>query len=69
VDGLKFLRRLRSLDRLTTTPVAIVTGDYFIEDRTVSELHQLGANVYFKPLWLEDLVSITKKLVAEGGAP
>src|ERR1043166_6062586 len=32
VDGLGFLRRLRSQDDQRATPVAIVTGDYFLED-------------------------------------
>ena len=32
VDGLGFLRRLRAKAHQRTTPVAIVTGDYFLED-------------------------------------
>ena len=32
VDGLGFLRRLRARDDQRQTPVAIVTGDYFLED-------------------------------------
>ena len=33
VDGLGFLRRLRAHDEQRTTPVAIVTGDYFLDDQ------------------------------------
>jgi len=62
VDGLVFLRRLRARDRLRQTPVAIVTGDYFLDDTTSRELRELGAKVYFKPIWLEDLVRITHAL-------
>jgi CheY-like chemotaxis protein len=63
-DGMTFLRRLRQDDRLRNTPVAIVTGDYFLDESTSSELGTLGATVYFKPLWLEDLVRITRTLVS-----
>lgn len=63
VDGLSFLRRLRANERPQRTPVAIVTGDYFIEDTVSDELSGLGAEVHRKPLWLEDLVSITHSLV------
>src|SRR6188768_1512859 len=32
LDGLGFLRRLRSSDEPRQTPVGIVTGDYFLSD-------------------------------------
>ena len=63
VDGLGFLRRLRAKDEQRTTPVAIVTGDYFIEDEISSELRQLGAELRFKPMWLEDLVGLARNLL------
>jgi len=65
VDGLGFLRQLRSQDsqRLAPTPVAIVTGDYFLDDAVASELRQLGAELRFKPLWLEDLVGLARNLL------
>ena len=63
VDGLAFLRRLRADVHQQHTPVAIVTGDYFIDDTISNELSELGAEVYLKPLWLEDLVTITHALV------
>jgi len=65
VDGLGFLRRLRSQDnqRITPTPVAIVTGDYFLDDAVADELRQLGAELRFKPLWLEDLVGLARNLL------
>ena len=43
--------------------MAIVTGDYFIDDTISNELSELGVEVYLKPLWLEDLVTITHALV------
>jgi CheY-like chemotaxis protein len=63
VDGLAFLRRLRAREDQRQTPVAIVTGDYFIDDVVSNELRGLGADLHFKPLWLEDLVRITHTLV------
>jgi two-component system OmpR family response regulator len=63
VDGLGFLRRLRAHDHQRTTPVAIVTGDYFLDETVASELQQLGAELKFKPLWLEDLVGLARNLL------
>jgi DNA-binding response OmpR family regulator len=63
VDGLRFLRRLRANDEQRNIPVAIVTGDFFLEDEIRNELRSLGAEVKFKPLWLEDLVDITRALL------
>jgi two-component system response regulator PrrA len=65
VDGLGFLRQLRSLKEQqdAPTPVAIVTGDYFLDDSVATELRQLGAELRFKPLWLEDLVGLARNLL------
>jgi DNA-binding response OmpR family regulator len=63
VDGLGFLRRLREHDEQRTTPVAIVTGDYFLDDSVSAELRELGAELRFKPLWLEDLVGLARNLL------
>ena len=63
VDGLGFLRRLRQNDIHRSTPVAIVTGDYFLEDAISTELRELGAELRFKPLWLEDLVGLARNLL------
>jgi DNA-binding response OmpR family regulator len=63
VDGLGFLRRLRALDDQRDTPVAIVTGDYFLDDSVLAELRELGAELQFKPLWLEDLVGLARTLL------
>ena len=64
VDGLGFLRRLRAQDEQRQTPVAIVTGDYFLPESIQHELKSLGASIRFKPLWLEDLIALAKTLVA-----
>lgn len=61
-DGLEFLERLRGLESLRQTPVAIVTGDYFIDERTIGTLRALGAIVRYKPLWSKDIVALAREL-------
>jgi DNA-binding response OmpR family regulator len=74
IDGLEFLRRLRAREDTRTTPVAIVTGDYFLDDTIPAQLRDLGAELRFKPLWLEDLASLVRVLLSsvnrnDSGAP
>jgi DNA-binding response OmpR family regulator len=68
INGLGFLYRLRAVERHQTTPVAIVTGDYCLDDSITRELTELGAQLHFKPLWLEDLVELAYSLLASGGS-
>jgi DNA-binding response OmpR family regulator len=63
VDGLAFLRQLRARENHRETPVAIITGDYFVDDSVTNALRELGAPVHFKPLWLDDLLAITRQLL------
>ena len=69
VDGLGFLRRLRSVEGHHRVPVAVVTGDYFLDDHVAAELRQLDAQLTFKPLWLEDLVGLARTLTSEAPPP
>ena len=62
--GLEFLRRLRACDGYRDTPVAVVTGDYSLDDTLGTELDQLGARVAFKPLLVAELVDLTSRLLA-----
>jgi len=64
VNGLQFLRHVRTRPHLQSVPVAIVTGDYFLAESTAAELKSLGASLRFKPMWLEDLVALARTLVA-----
>jgi CheY-like chemotaxis protein len=52
IDGLEFLRRLRMSNDNRNTPVAIVTGDYFLDDTVFAQFKALDAEVRFKPIWL-----------------
>jgi CheY-like chemotaxis protein len=62
MSGIEFLRHLRRDPRLHGTPVAIITGDYFLDQTQLSEIHTLGATVRYKPLWLEDLTALAASL-------
>ena len=62
LSGLQFLQHLRETPALRRIPVAIVTGDYFVEEGTTAEFEALGASILFKPLWLEDLLSLARSL-------
>ena len=66
--GLECLRRLRAWPRHRDLPVAILTGDYFLDEDVARELKALGARVFFKPVWEDDLLRIVGQLLASGEA-
>ena len=65
VSGLDFLRQVRARDDCRTTPVALVTGNYFVDDDIGVELRVLRANVWYKPLWFEDLTKLVHELLSD----
>jgi CheY-like chemotaxis protein len=72
--GLECLRRLRQLTQHRQLPVAILTGDYFMDEEIAKELQALGASVFFKPVWEDDLLRIVRQMLgargdADGEAP
>jgi two-component system response regulator PrrA len=69
MDGLGFLRQLRSQDRHRHVKVAIVTGDYFLDDEVAAELERLGAELKYKPLWLDELVELARTLLSSSVRP
>jgi DNA-binding response OmpR family regulator len=69
VGGLEFLRRLRDHKTDHATSVTIVTGDYFIEDDIAAEIKNLGAQVCFKPLWIDDLVDVVRAMLPSTPPP
>jgi CheY-like chemotaxis protein len=62
INGLGFLYRLRTSHEHRSTPVAVVTGAV-VDDTTAAELVDLGAELRFKPLWLEEVVQLAHRLV------
>ena len=67
-SGLQFLRAIRAIPTLTNIPVAIVTGDYYLDETQASEIQALGAELRYKPLWLEELVMLARELL-DGPSP
>jgi DNA-binding response OmpR family regulator len=61
--GLHLLRALRSLPGLDLTPVTIVTGDYYLAESQAAEIRSLGADLRFKPLWLDELVTLARDML------
>jgi DNA-binding response OmpR family regulator len=64
-NGLDCLRCLRAAPLRLPTPVAILTGDYSVDDRVVDELQALGARIHFKPVWDTDLRQIVEGLMSQ----
>lgn len=64
VNGFGFLYRLRAHVAHRHTPVAIITGDSCIDDPAMTELHELEAEVLFKPIWIDEVVSVTRSMLA-----
>ena len=62
-DGLEFLRQLRASAPHARMPTAVMTGDYFLDEEVARELGRLGAKLYFKPLWEEDLLRLIDDLL------
>jgi len=65
VNGVGFLYRLRAQSEHRHTPVAIITGDSCIDDPAMIELHGLDAEVCFKPMWIDEVVTLTRNLLAK----
>ena len=60
INGLGLLYRMRACEPGRKMPVAIVTGDQCIDDAVLTEIRDLGAEVRYKPLWIEDLVDVAR---------
>ncbi len=65
VNGLGFLYRLRAQAAHRHTPVAIITGDSCIDDPAMNELQGLDAEIRFKPMWIDEVVTLTRSLLAK----
>ena len=64
VNGFGFLYRLRAHVAHRHTPVVIITGDSCIDDPSMTELHSLDAEVLFKPIWIDEVVSVARSMLA-----
>lgn len=62
-DGLGLLTRLRADEALREVPVAVITGDHFLTEDFLAQLWTYGAAVRFKPLFINDLLSLVNGLL------
>ena len=63
VNGLVFLRALRSRPTSAQIPVVVITGDYFLDESVSDELLALGAAIYLKPRWVREVARILERLL------
>jgi len=64
LDGLALVKQLRARDLSATTPIVLVTGDYALDESIVAELAALHVQVYFKPIWADELHDLVRSLTA-----
>ena len=64
VNGVGFLYRLRADPANQAIPVGVITGEVEVDDATADDLTALKAQVWHKPLSLEDLQEIARTLLA-----
>ena len=58
VSTLRFLKVIRAIPDFRAVPVAIVTGDYYLNDSQADEIYALGAEIRYKPLWLDEMITL-----------
>ena len=63
INGLGFLYRLRALNHHQRTPVAMITGDYSVDEEVARELEELGAELHYKPIWLDEVAALVRSMV------
>lgn len=64
MGGLGFLLSLRAHPQRRQIPVAVVTADTHLDDTAQEAVQALGADLCFKPLTMEDVLSLAAKLLA-----
>ena len=63
-SSLRFLRAVRAIPGLRTAPFAIVTSDYDQDEAQMAEIEALGAELRYRPQWLNELVALAQELLA-----
>ena len=65
INGLGLLYRLRAHHAHRTIPVAIITGFSGVDEDTLDELRALDAGVWYKPLSIQEILSVTRLLLSK----
>ena len=64
INGVGFLYRLRQDPASQNIAVALITGERTLDDSTINDLRALSAQVWHKPVSLEDIRRITRTLLS-----
>jgi CheY-like chemotaxis protein len=64
MGGLGFLLALRAQPGGPDIPVAVVTGDSLLDDTTRRAIEALGARLCFKPLNIDQILTVTAQLIS-----
>ena len=69
INGVGFLYRLRQDPANQNIAVALITGETTLDESTIGDLRSLSAQVWHKPLSLDDIRRVTRALLNPGGSP
>jgi two-component system OmpR family response regulator len=61
LNGAEFLRRVR--ETRPHVPVTVITGHYFLDEPTERELRALGAEIAYKPIWVDEFMAMAAKML------
>ena len=64
MGGLGFLLSLRAHPDRRQIPVAVVTADTHLDDTAQEAVQALGADLCFKPLTMQDVLTLAARLIA-----
>jgi adenylate cyclase len=62
-SGLDVVRAIRAVPTLETAAIAVVTGDYLPATELLDASAALGAELRYKPVYLEELVLLTRDML------
>jgi len=68
INGVGFLYRLRQDPANQSIAVALITGETTLDEPTIGDLRTLSAQVWHKPLSLDDIRRVTRALLNPGGS-
>lgn len=64
INGVGFLYRLRQNPANQDVAVAMITGERSLDEATLTDLRTLSAQVWYKPLSLDDVRRVVRTLLA-----
>lgn len=68
INGVGFLYRLRQDPANQSIAVALITGETTLDEPTIGDLRSLSAQVWHKPLSLDDIRQVTRQLLNRGAS-